>query len=125
MGHRIICPWSELENIIHQSLLQGDRRGMEKKLSIFFKEHSRHKTFWHSVFLRNEIVGQLFETPANVKEGPTAGCAGQEVRENTMQNKEIYILQEKLEKAISVVNYLENENEALHEELQKQTTENF
>lgn len=135
MGH-VICPWSLLENTLYAiSTSQDDQGSAEKKAFDFLMKHSHHRRFWFRVFQRNDMMRRILsvrddivgygegDAKTTVGESPFSRDVDFYSGKKGAQTSFDYIEQEKLKMAISVVNYLENENEALHEQLKKQTTE--
>ena len=151
----IICPWSELEQIVFT-----EKKGNIENVQQFFELHSKSPDFWKTVFSKsnNQVADKKHARESETKQheeeinkiqeraakkdvvdstNDFLECQDNRLQTTLSQNDSLddppdqqeslvelrlkyQRLTLRLKKAISVVSYLENENEKLHEMLRNE-----
>jgi hypothetical protein len=113
----LLCPWSQLEQLLHTE--QDAQRKSESAL-YFLEMNSKCPQFWTSVFGKYRTTADGFKDQHCVGGVPTLECEEGPRPEYDSESNSLLLLKyheicQRLEKAISLIRYLENENEKLYD----------
>lgn len=133
----LLCPWSQLEQLLHT---EQDAKKKSESALYFLEINSKCPQFWTSVFEKCGTTTNTTNTTivtADALKGQRCGGGGAVPKLECVEgytpgldsdsNSNLLLkyheICQRLEKAISLIRYLENENEKLHDLLEDKRKE--